>query len=53
MGEFVEVEAIDEDGSLRKETLETQCRLFAVFFEIKKEDYIAYSYSDLLLEKNS
>ena len=53
LGEFVEVEAIDEDGSLSIETLEDQCNLFASLFEIKKEDYIAYSYSDLLLEKNS
>ena len=53
LGEFVEVEAIDEDGSLSIETLKDQCNLFASLFEIKKEDYIACSYSDLLLEKNS
>ena len=52
-GEFLEVEAIDEDGSLSIESLEHQCNWFAAFFEIKKEDYIAYSYSDLLMHKEN
>ena len=51
LGEFLEVEAINEDGSLSTQMLEDQCNFFAAFFEIKKEDYVAHSYSDLLLQK--
>ena len=53
LGEFLEVEAIDEDGSLSIEKLQDQCNSFAALFEIKKEDYIAYSYSDLLIQKEN
>jgi len=49
----VEVEAINEDGSLSIESLENQCNWFAALFKIKKEDYIAYSYSDLLIQKEN
>ena len=49
----MEVEAIDENGSLNIKLLEDQCNWFAALFEIKKEDYIAYSYSDLLLQKEN
>lgn len=51
LGEFLEVEAINEDGSLSTQILEDQCNFFAALFEIKKEDYVAHSYSDLLLQK--
>ena len=53
LGEFVEVEAIDEDGSLSIESLENQCNGFAALFKIKEEDYIACSYSDLLIQKEN
>lgn len=48
LGDFVEVEAIDQDGTRSIEELQKQCALFANFFEIKEEDYIATSYSDLI-----
>ncbi len=51
LGEFLEVEAIDENGNLSIEKLAEQCSSFAVLFAIKDEDYIAYSYGDLLLQK--
>ena len=51
LGEFIEVEAIDEDGSLTIKTLREQCLRFAGFFAIKQEQYVSYSYSDLLLKQ--
>lgn len=48
LGTFVEVEAIDKDGSIGIEKLQTQCRKYADFFEIKNEDYVSESYSDLI-----
>ncbi|MBK8810076.1 MAG: class IV adenylate cyclase [Acidobacteria bacterium] len=49
LGTFVEVEAIDRDGSIGIETLERQCRKYAELFEIKHSDYVSESYSDLIL----
>jgi len=48
IGTFVEVEAIDKDGSIGIDELEKQCRKYAAFFEIKGEDYVSESYSDLI-----
>ncbi|MBT8378008.1 MAG: class IV adenylate cyclase [Ignavibacteria bacterium] len=52
LGTFVEIEAIDSDGSIGKEKLNEQCNYYLGLFEIKKEDLIAESYSDLLLAKS-
>ena len=51
LGTFVEVEAIDSDGSIGVEKLQQQCNHYANFFHIAPADYIAFSYSDMLLEK--
>lgn len=40
LGEFVEVEAIDKDGSIAVERLKEQCHFFAAVFAINKEDYM-------------
>jgi adenylate cyclase, class 2 len=48
LGEFVEIEAID-NGSLSFKKLQEQCRQFANLFNIQEDDYVAGSYSDLLL----
>jgi adenylate cyclase, class 2 len=53
LGTFVEVEAIDRNGDIGIEKLKEQCNFYADFLEIKSDDYIALSYSDLILEKNS
>lgn len=53
LGSFVEVEAIDKDGSIGIETLQEQCRQWAKKFGIVESDFIAQSYSDLLLAKKS
>ena len=50
LGTFVEVEAIDTDGTIGIEKLQEQCTYYAGFLGIQPSDYIAFSYSDLLLE---
>jgi predicted adenylyl cyclase CyaB len=49
LGTFVEVEAIDEDGSIGKQILQQQCEQFAELFGVQQQDYVAVSYSDLML----
>lgn len=49
LGSFVEVEAIDKDGSIGLEKLKEQCAFYEQLFHIAPEDYLAESYSDLLL----
>jgi len=51
LGTFIEVEAIGKTGKIGAEKLQAQCRKYAAFFEINKTDYIAYSYSDLLMNE--
>jgi predicted adenylyl cyclase CyaB len=53
LGTFIEVEAIDTNGEFGIEKLKEQCDKYAAFFDIKPEDYISLSYSDLILEKDS
>jgi adenylate cyclase class 2 len=51
LGTFIEVEAIDEDGSIDKSTLQQQCDFYAALFNICKEDFVSVSYSDLIMAK--
>ena len=53
LGTFVEVEAIDKDGTTGLKKLQEQCRFFAEYFGIGAGDYIAQSYSDMLLERGN
>lgn len=53
LGSFVEVEAIDKDGSIGIEKLKQQCDYYIHLFEITPEQFIAGSYSDLLVKKSS
>jgi adenylate cyclase, class 2 len=50
LGTFVEVEAIDNDGSIGKEKLQTQCNEYAALLGITAEDYCSVSYSDMILK---
>ena len=50
LGTFAEVEAIDIDGSISKEQLSEQCDRYMKLFGIQKDDLIAASYSDLILQ---
>src|SRR3989344_5486163 len=51
LGTFMEIEAIDEDGSIGKDKLLEQCNEYLKLFDISESDLISVSYSDLLLEK--
>lgn len=51
LGSFIEVEAIDTEGTIGIECLQQQCDYYRNLFGIRKEDMIAQSYSDLLLKK--
>lgn len=49
LGEFVEIEAIDHDGTIGLDHLHDQCEHFLHLLGIKDEELIDQSYSDLLL----
>jgi len=50
LGTFVEIEAIDSDGTIGREKLLEQCNEYLGLFNIAKEDLVSVSYSDLLLQ---
>ena len=50
LGTFIEVEAIDKIGDIGIEKLNESCRYYVKYFEIKDDNFIANSYSDLILE---
>lgn len=52
LGHFVEIEAIDETGTLGPEKLRDQCDYYINLFGITGADLVDVSYSDLLLERN-
>ncbi len=49
LGNFIEVEAIDTAGSLGIEKLKEQVNKYADYFNIRPYEYIADSYSDIIL----
>lgn len=51
LGNFMEIEAIDSDGSIGEEKLLEQCQFYLNLLRIDEEDLIDNSYSDLLLHK--
>ncbi len=51
LGTFMEIEAIDESGSIGKEKLLEQCNEYLKLFSISDADLISVSYSDLLLKR--
>ncbi|GAB5552567.1 MAG: class IV adenylate cyclase [Saprospiraceae bacterium] len=53
LGDFVEIEAIDKEGTIGEEKLIQQCRKYMDLFHIKETDLVQISYSDLLLNKES
>jgi predicted adenylyl cyclase CyaB len=53
LGNFIEVEAIDKDGSIGVEKLKEQCNYYIQFLGIRDDQFIAESYSDLLVKKSS
>ena len=53
LGSFVEIEAIDETGSIGNDKLLRQCREYMELLDIKKSDLIEDAYSDMLLEQGN
>ena len=51
LGAFVEIEAIDRDGTIGATRLEAQCRHYLALLGIAPADLISGSYSDLLLNE--
>lgn len=48
LGHFVEIEAIDPDGTVGADRLDAQCRFYMAQFGIRDADLIDRSYSDML-----
>ena len=53
LGNFIEVEAIDSTGDIGLERLKAQCNVYAQLFGIREDQYLAGSYSDMLVKKSS
>lgn len=49
LGTFVEIEAIDQNGSVGKARLDEQCRFYMNLLHVKNEGLVTVSYSDMLL----
>ncbi|MFT3682352.1 MAG: class IV adenylate cyclase [Ferruginibacter sp.] len=49
LGTFIEVEAIDTDGSIGKEKLQQQCDGYAEMLGVQPGDFMAVSYSDMIM----
>jgi predicted adenylyl cyclase CyaB len=52
LGNFVEIEAIDEEGRFGRDKLLEQCQHYVDLFGISPSELISTSYSDLLLDGN-
>ncbi len=48
LGTFIEIEAIDETGEIGREKLLQQCQHYLDLFDVKEEELVDRSYSDLL-----
>lgn len=53
LGTFVEIEAIDDDGTHPLEALRAQCEELMTALGVRDEDLLAVSYSDLLRRKEA
>lgn len=51
LGTFMEIEAIDWDGSIGKEKLLKQCEKYMSELKVDSKDLLSVSYSDLVMEK--
>lgn len=51
LGTFVEIEAIDKDGTIGNEKLRAQCNDYLNLLQIPGDELISVSYSDLISEK--
>jgi len=53
LGTFIEIEAIDKEGTIGIDKLQEQCNFYLDLFRISKEDLVSVSYSDMILESRS
>lgn len=51
LGAFMEIEAIDKTGTIGLDKLNKQCAEYMNLLGVEKEQLVAVSYSDLLLDK--
>lgn len=51
LGSFVEIEAIDDEGTLGEPFIRKQCNAYLEAFNIEENDLLTHSYSDLLLNE--
>ncbi len=51
LGNFVEIEAIDFDGSVGEEKIRQQCEYYVKELQIEAADLLTHSYSDMLLAR--
>jgi predicted adenylyl cyclase CyaB len=51
LGSFMEIEASNLHDQISRDRLQEQCNFYLKEFRIKDEDLLAFSYSDMLLEK--
>lgn len=49
LGEFVEIEAIDESGKQDVSLLQQQCSSYVELLGLEREDFLSHSYSDLIM----
>jgi len=52
LGQFVEIEVIDTTETVSIEELETQCTYYRTLLNIKDEDLMSESYSDLIMKRS-
>ena len=53
LGRFIEIEAISENEKIPIEKIKEQCDYYKSLFNIKEENLIKNSYSDMLMKKNN
>lgn len=51
LGSFVEIEAIDNDGTIGKAKLHEQCQNYIKLLNISQDDLLENSYSDMLIKQ--
>jgi len=52
LGNFIEIEAIDEKGDIGLSKLNEQCAYYVQLFDVDSADLMTHSYSDMLIELN-
>lgn len=52
LGYFVEIEAIDKNGTIGRDALQEQCTYYMKLFDIAENELVPISYSDMLLKTN-